>query len=81
MRAGEHAVARRDDLSVRQRLQVWDRNWQVCDQEPAAGTVMADTETLTFAVVKAGESCDELDEAASAGDDGTPAIITGSPSG
>ncbi|MDT0456712.1 DUF3761 domain-containing protein [Streptomyces sp. DSM 41527] len=49
------------DLSTRKRLQVWDRNWQVCDQEPAAGSVMHDTETLTFAVVKADESCDDPD--------------------
>ncbi|MER0478550.1 DUF3761 domain-containing protein [Streptomyces sp. Edi2] len=49
------------DLSTRKRLQVWDRNWQVCDQEPAAGSVMHDTDTLTFAVVKADESCDEPD--------------------
>lgn len=49
------------DLSTRKRLQVWDRNWQVCDQEPAAGSVMHDTGTLTFAVVKADESCDEPD--------------------
>ncbi|MFE3887074.1 DUF3761 domain-containing protein [Streptomyces lydicus] len=49
------------DLSARNRSQVWDRNWQVCDQEPAAGSVMHDTETLTFDVVKADESCDDPD--------------------
>ncbi|BCK72615.1 hypothetical protein Srufu_065680 [Streptomyces libani subsp. rufus] len=60
------------DLSVRHRTQVWDRNWQVCAQEPAAGSDMADTETLTFTVVKTGESCDAPDAAGSAGDDGAP---------
>ncbi|MFE7542996.1 DUF3761 domain-containing protein [Streptomyces platensis] len=60
------------DLSVRHRTQVWDRNWQVCAQEPAAGSDMADTETLTFTVVKTGESCDAPDEAGSWGDDGDP---------
>ncbi|MGX1758146.1 DUF3761 domain-containing protein [Streptomyces lydicus] len=49
------------DLSARNRLQVRDRSWQVCDQEPAAGSVMHDTETLTFDVVKANESCDDPD--------------------
>ncbi|MFD5397768.1 DUF3761 domain-containing protein [Streptomyces sp. NPDC127097] len=60
------------DLSVRHRAQMWDRNWQVCAQEPAAGSDMADTETLTFTVVKTGESCDAPDAAGSAGDDGAP---------
>ncbi|MCF3146406.1 DUF3761 domain-containing protein [Streptomyces platensis] len=60
------------DLSVRDRAQVWDRNWQVCGQEPAAGAEMADTETLTFTVVKTGESCDAPDAAGSAGDGGAP---------
>ncbi|SEF09829.1 Protein of unknown function [Streptomyces sp. 2112.3] len=59
------SVLKSRDLSTRKRLQVWDRNWQVCDQEPAAGSVMHDTETLTFAVVKADESCDEPDAAGS----------------
>ncbi|MGW8555464.1 DUF3761 domain-containing protein [Streptomyces tubercidicus] len=57
------------DLSVRQRTQVWDRNWQVCDQEPAAGTLMADSETLTFTVVRTSESCGDPDAAGSADGD------------
>ncbi|WP_327701755.1 DUF3761 domain-containing protein [Streptomyces decoyicus] len=60
------------DLSSRHRLQVWDRHWQVCDQEPAAGTVMEDADTLTFDVVKTGESCDAPDATGSVSDDGTP---------
>ncbi|MEU3993057.1 DUF3761 domain-containing protein [Streptomyces platensis] len=68
------------DLSVRHRTQVWDRNWQVCAQEPTAGSDMADTETLTFTVVKTGESCDAPDAAGSAGDDGDPEP-TGDPAG
>ncbi|WP_006607395.1 DUF3761 domain-containing protein [Streptomyces auratus] len=67
---GIHLLKSRD-LSVRQRMQVWDRNWQVCDQEPAAGSVMRDTGTLTFAVVKTEESCDAPDATAgSASGDG-----------
>lgn len=66
---GIHLLKSRD-LSVRHRLQVWDRNWQVCDQEPAAGSVMRDTETLTFAVVKTEESCDAPDATADTGGDG-----------
>ncbi|MET8018388.1 DUF3761 domain-containing protein [Streptomyces decoyicus] len=60
------------DLSSRHRMQVWDRHWQVCDQEPAAGSVMADADTLTFDVVKTGESCDAPDATGSASGDGTP---------
>ncbi|MEJ8646816.1 hypothetical protein WKI65_01710 [Streptomyces sp. MS1.AVA.3] len=60
------------DLSSRHRMQVWDRHWQVCDQEPAAGSVMEDTDTLTFDVVKTGESCDAPDAPGSASGDGTP---------
>ncbi|UAL71728.1 DUF3761 domain-containing protein [Streptomyces angustmyceticus] len=58
------------DLSARNRMQVWDRNWQVCEQEPAAGSVMRDAETLTFAVVKTDESCDEPDTTGDTGGDG-----------
>ncbi|MFC9229448.1 DUF3761 domain-containing protein [Streptomyces decoyicus] len=60
------------DLSSRHRMQVWDRHWQVCDQEPAAGSVMEDADTLTFDVVKTGESCDAPDAAGSVSGDGTP---------
>ncbi|MFG2494054.1 DUF3761 domain-containing protein [Streptomyces caniferus] len=83
---GIHLLKSRD-LSVRHRMQVWDRNWQVCDQEPAAGSVMRDTETLTFAVVKTGESCDAPDAAEATGGDGAaeptqePADADGSVSG
>ncbi|WP_030987444.1 DUF3761 domain-containing protein [Streptomyces sp. NRRL S-1813] len=69
-RAGIYLLKSRD-LSMRERMQVWDRSWQVCEQEPAAGAVMQDTKTLTFAVVKADESCDDPDGAeVTGGDDG-----------
>ena len=45
------------DSTGAERLQVLDRNWKVCDQNPAAGkTVPADTE-LDFGSVKLSETC------------------------
>ncbi|MER7784598.1 hypothetical protein [Streptomyces albidoflavus] len=38
------------------RLQVMDRNWTVCSQEPGPGTYPVDTK-VTFHAVEAGESC------------------------
>ncbi|MEU7372024.1 hypothetical protein [Streptomyces albidoflavus] len=38
------------------RLQVMDRNWTVCSQEPGPGTYPVDTK-VTFYAVKVGESC------------------------
>jgi hypothetical protein len=44
------------DASGQGRLQVFDRNWKVCSQEPAPGTHTLDT-PVTFYAVKYGESC------------------------
>ncbi|MEU0199145.1 MULTISPECIES: PASTA domain-containing protein [unclassified Streptomyces] len=44
------------DASGQNRLQVMDRNWVVCSQEPSAGTHPTDTKVVLFAV-KDGESC------------------------
>ncbi|MFI2632611.1 PASTA domain-containing protein [Streptomyces collinus] len=44
------------DASGQKRLQVFDRNWTVCSQEPEAGTHPTDTKVTLFAV-KDGESC------------------------
>ncbi|MFE9776359.1 PASTA domain-containing protein [Streptomyces sp. NPDC005931] len=44
------------DASGQNRLQVLDRNWVVCSQEPEAGTHPTDTKVTLFAV-KDGESC------------------------
>ncbi|MES9616840.1 PASTA domain-containing protein [Streptomyces tuirus] len=44
------------DASGQQRLQVFDRNWTVCSQEPAAGEHPTDTPVTLYAV-KDGESC------------------------
>ncbi|MEU2758157.1 hypothetical protein ACQ5JZ_13880 [Streptomyces sp. ZG43] len=44
------------DASVLGRLQVMDRNWTVCSQEPGPGTYPVDTK-VTFHAVEAGESC------------------------
>ncbi|MFI9610383.1 PASTA domain-containing protein [Streptomyces sp. NPDC052023] len=44
------------DASGQNRLQVMDRNWTVCSQEPAPGTHPTDTPVTLFAV-KDTESC------------------------
>ncbi|MFF5958458.1 PASTA domain-containing protein [Streptomyces luteogriseus] len=44
------------DASGQKRLQVFDRNWTVCSQEPEAGTHPTDTAVTLFAV-KDTESC------------------------
>ncbi|MFI1324561.1 PASTA domain-containing protein [Streptomyces rochei] len=44
------------DASGQGRLQVMDRNWTVCSQEPAAGTHPTDT-FVTLYAVKDAESC------------------------
>ncbi|MFE7273029.1 hypothetical protein [Streptomyces sp. NPDC057623] len=44
------------DASGQSRLQVFDRNWTVCSQEPEAGTHPTDTPVTLFAV-KDDESC------------------------
>lgn len=44
------------DASGQDRLQVMDRNWTVCSQEPEAGTHPTDT-LVTLYAVKDSESC------------------------
>ncbi|NNN35371.1 PASTA domain-containing protein [Streptomyces sp. S3(2020)] len=44
------------DASGQGRLQVYDRNWTVCSQEPEAGTHPTDTPVTLYAV-KDDESC------------------------
>jgi hypothetical protein len=44
------------DASGQKRLQVFDRNWTVCSQDPEPGTHPTDTPVTLFAV-KDGESC------------------------
>ncbi|MDX2547168.1 hypothetical protein ACOT81_16575 [Streptomyces sp. WI04-05B] len=44
------------DASGQGRLQILDRNWTVCSQEPAPGTHPTDTPVILYAV-KDGESC------------------------
>ncbi len=49
------------DYTGQGRAQVWDRNWTVCAQTPAAGSSMSTDDTLTFEAVKEseGETCDD----------------------
>lgn len=44
------------DASGQSRLQVFDRNWNVCSQKPAAGTHPTDT-AVTLYAVKDDETC------------------------
>ncbi|MEU6230452.1 PASTA domain-containing protein [Streptomyces sp. NPDC047042] len=44
------------DASGQGRLQILDRNWTVCSQEPAAGTHATDTPVILYAV-KDDETC------------------------
>ncbi|GHB43729.1 hypothetical protein GCM10010331_34110 [Streptomyces xanthochromogenes] len=59
------------DATGQGRSQLWDRNWTVCAQTPAAGSSMSTDATLTFDTVKssAGETCD----GAGRGSSSTPA--------
>lgn len=52
------------DLSGLSRAQVWDRNWQVCSQDPASGEEMKTDRLLTFEVVKLEEDCNDPGAAA-----------------
>ena len=45
-----------DDASGQGRMQILDRDWQVCSQNVPPGTTVTDT-TVTFSVVKLLESC------------------------
>lgn len=49
-------VLRSNDATGRGRFQVFDRNWIVCSQTPAAGTHPTDTE-VKFSTVKDSETC------------------------
>jgi hypothetical protein len=39
------------------RLQIFDSNWKVCSQEPAAGTRLSSADVVTLSTVKLDESC------------------------
>lgn len=45
------------DASGADRMQLWDRDWQVCSQTPAAGTRFTEDTDIDFSVVKLGEAC------------------------
>lgn len=50
-------VTRSVDATGLDRLQMWDSNWQVCDQDPKSGATFTDDSIITFYVVKIGEGC------------------------
>lgn len=45
------------DASGSDRMQLWDRDWRVCDQTPQAGTKSTEDTPVDFSVVKLGETC------------------------
>ncbi|MBZ4017509.1 PASTA domain-containing protein [Streptomyces purpurogeneiscleroticus] len=53
--AGFYNLASHDATGM-DRLQVLDRNWKVCSQEPQAGTLSTDTQ-IDFGAVKQDEAC------------------------
>ncbi|MEU1304845.1 PASTA domain-containing protein [Streptomyces shenzhenensis] len=52
------------DALGRERMQAFDRNWQVCSQNVAAGKTVPTDTTLDFGAVKLDESCPAKDETA-----------------
>jgi len=52
------------DASGRGRLQIFDRDWKVCFQSPAAGTTVSSGSQIDFGVVKLDETCPATDQGA-----------------
>lgn len=50
------------DATGRERLQILDRDWKVCYQTPAAGTIARTTSRLDFGVVQLEEPCPGADK-------------------
>ena len=50
-------VMDQEDASGRGRLQLLDRNWKVCTQDPGAGKSVDISAVVTLGSVKLGESC------------------------
>ena len=50
------------DATGRARYQIFDRDWKVCFQSPAAGTTASSGTRLDFGVVKLDESCPATDQ-------------------
>ncbi|GAA5153416.1 hypothetical protein GCM10023340_35430 [Nocardioides marinquilinus] len=46
-----------EDASGEGRAQILDSGWQVCSQQPAAGTMVSVEDDITFFVVRVSESC------------------------
>jgi hypothetical protein len=45
------------DLTGQTRMQIHDRNWQVCTSTPPAGTDFTSETDVSFGVVEESESC------------------------
>lgn len=59
--AGFYNLTSHDSLG-RDRMQILDRDWQVCFQKPAAGTSVDVATKLDFGAVKLTEQCPKTDE-------------------
>lgn len=57
MQAAGFYVLVSHDATGQGRNQVLDRNWTVCDQTPAAGSLTAPDVTVDFGAVKDDEPC------------------------
>ncbi|MFF0433934.1 DUF3761 domain-containing protein [Streptomyces sp. NPDC004327] len=72
--AQDHGIYHLDstDATGQGRQQLFDRNWTVCSQTPAAGATMSTTDTLTFDTVKSseGETCNDPTGSGSSDTDG-----------
>jgi hypothetical protein len=67
---GFYSLTSHDALG-RGRMQAFDRNWKVCSQNTAAGTMVPTDTTLDFGAVKLEETCPATDEAAPSAAGGT----------
>jgi beta-lactam-binding protein with PASTA domain len=68
--AGFYVLTSHDSLG-RDRMQVFDRDWKVCSQKPAAGSTVSVDTRLDFGAVKVDETCPARDQSATSAAGGT----------
>lgn len=68
--AGFYILTSHDSLG-RDRMQVFDRDWKVCSQKPAAGSSVSVDTKLDFGAVKTDETCPSKDQSAPSAAGGT----------
>lgn len=67
------------DASGQGRQQLWDRNWTVCDQTPAAGSTAPADVKIDMGAVKTDETCPSAPTTAAPSPTPTPSPTTTSP--